>query len=121
LDNDGPQNFSSGAWTLIGWPSTTEGAVRIRYLAADAINRREVCRCGFEGRGLMMLLGVNADIDPILCSEPKIKARSAQRMGHPRYSMQSLQQDLYNGMKASNFISLNRTDKINPWRAFNLV
>ena len=34
-----PRLFLSGDWTVTGWPSTMEGAVRAGYLTAEALSR----------------------------------------------------------------------------------
>jgi uncharacterized protein with NAD-binding domain and iron-sulfur cluster len=34
-----PRVFLAGDWVATGWPATMEGAVRSRYLAAEAVSR----------------------------------------------------------------------------------
>ena len=48
--------YLAGDWTLTGWPSTMEGAVRSGRLAAEAIAKRKFVTADLPATGLMRLL-----------------------------------------------------------------
>ena len=57
-----PRFFLSGDWTITGWPSTMEGAVRSGYLSAEAVahatgDERRFLVADLAPRGLMRIFG----------------------------------------------------------------